>query len=157
RNTLGETRFTLNLNEINQHLPGSLTLAQALETRDMAAASSVSGDQARDIRSARASLSQRTSLLGADAQFGVWGFSKSLYHPIFQVVDQDSLDWGAFARLEDEGAGVLRRWTLGVELSRGDNNARQFVNVAGGEGALTFDGAQDATTSLIYGEAELGL
>jgi len=156
RNALGETRATLSLNEINQHLPGSLTLAQALNTPEMASAASVSGDQARDIRSARGSLSHRMEVAGAHAQIGAWGFSKSLYHPIFQVVDQDNFDWGLFARLEDEGEGLLRRWALGVEASRGDNNAQQFVNVAGGEGALTFDAAQDAKTITLYGEAELG-
>jgi len=154
----GETRVTLNLNEINQEIPGSLTLAQALASPRIAAPANITGDQARDIRSARAAVRHTFDLAGAQAELGAWGFSKSLYHPIFQVVDQDSVDWGLFARLEDEpSSGPLRRWTLGANFTRGDNNARQFINVNGQEGALTFAADQDAETYELYGEAELGL
>lgn len=154
----GETRVTLNLNEINQHIPGVLTLTQALKTPEMAAPGNLAGDQARDIRSARAALLHRREIGGVDAEGGIWGFVKSLYHPIFQVVDQDSLDWGLFARVRDEDASsTLRRWTLGVNFTRGDNDAEQFVNVAGAEGARTYSAEQDAETIELYGEAELGM
>ncbi len=154
----GETRFTLNLNEINQEIPGSLTRTQALTTPRIAAAANIAGDQARDIRSARGAVRHMFNLAGAEAEVGAWAFGKSLYHPIFQVVDHDSLDWGLFARVEDESeTGALRRWTIGAAFTRGDNNARQFVNVNGQEGALAFAADQDAETAEIYGEAEIGL
>jgi len=154
----GETRASLFLSEINQHLPGSLTRTQALNTPEMAAAASVSGDQARDIRSTRASIRHSAEVAGLDVEAGVWGFSKSLYHPIFQVVDQDSVDWGAFARVGvPNDDAFLRRWTLGVAYAAGDNDAEQYVNIAGSEGAITYDAAQYAETVKLYSEAELGL
>lgn len=154
----GETRFTLNLNEINQHLPGSLTLAQALADPEMAAVAAVSGDQARDIRSARASLRHSAEVEGVRFETGLWAFDKSLYHPIFQVINQDSLDWGAFARLSDTNDAVLvRRWTLGLSYARGDNDAEQYINVGGAQGGLTQDADQVAQTIKLYGEVELGL
>lgn len=152
-----ETRATLNLNEINQEIPGALTLAQALANPGMANPGSVAGDQARDVRSTRASLRRLFPLGGASAEIGAWGFAKSLYHPIFQVVDHDSVDWGLFARAEGESDGVLRRWTLGAAYTRGENDARQFVNLAGREGALTQAADQDAQTWEAYGELELGV
>lgn len=157
QNAWGETRATLNLNEINQELPGSLTRSQALTTPKMAAPASVTGDQARDIRSTRAAIRHSFDLAGADAEIGAWGFSKSLYHPIFQVIHHDSVDWGAFFRLEGRSEGALRRWTLGTAYTRGENDADQFVNLAGQRGALTQGADQVAETLEAYGEIELGL
>lgn len=157
RHGRSETRATLNLNEINQEIPGALTLAQALADPQAANPGNVAGDQARDIRSMRASVRRLFPLGGASAEIGAWGFAKSLYHPIFQVIDQDSIDWGLFARVEGEGGGALRRWAVGGAYTRGDNDAQQFVNIAGARGALTQRANQDAETWEAFGEIELGL
>lgn len=147
------TRFYVSFNTIDQQLPGALTSAQTLTTPKMANAGSAAGDQQRDIDSLR--LQNRTTFDFGAAQLEVGGFvnAKSLFHPIFQVIDQKSTDVGGFARL-DYAAGPVEA-TLGGELRRGAVHARQFVNIAGRRGALTFDADQDAQTANLYGEVRV--
>lgn len=147
------TRFYASFNTINQELPGSLTATVALTAPRTSSAAAISGDQARDIDSIR--LQNRTTIdWGATRlEFGPFVNAKSLYHPIFQVIDQESVDYGAFARLEHE-AGPLG-FTLGGEIRRGDTHARQFINIAGRRGAPTFDAEQDARTANLYGEVRV--
>ncbi len=147
------TRFYASYNDIKQEIPGALTLDQALITPRVANAAAVTGDQARDILSLR--LANRTSFDWGALTLDVGGFvnAKSLYHPIFQVVDQDSLDVGGFFRA-DYAAGPVEL-TLGGEWRRGTTDARQYVNIAGRRGALTFDADQTARTANLYGEVRV--
>src|SRR3546814_2300578 len=86
------TRLYASYNNIDQQLPGALTYDEALTTPRQANAGSAAGDQARDIESLR--LQNRTSFDFGRAKLGVGVFlnAKSLYHPIFQLVDQKSVD-----------------------------------------------------------------
>ncbi len=147
------TRVYASYNDIKQEIPGALTYNQALTTPRMASAAAVAGDQARDIVSLR--LQNRTTFDWGAFKLDVGGFvnSKSLYHPIFQVIDQDSFDLGGFFRA-DYAAGPVEV-TLGGELRRGSTDARQYVNIAGRRGALTFDADQTARTANIYGEVRV--
>lgn len=147
------TRFYASYNDIKQEIPGALTFDQALTTPRAASVAAVAGDQARDIVSLR--LQNRTTFDWGAFKLNVGGFvnSKSLYHPIFQVIDQDSLDMGGFFRA-DYAAGPVEV-TLGGELRRGTTDARQYVNIAGRRGALTFDADQTARTANLYGEVRL--
>ncbi len=147
------TRFYASYNDIKQEIPGALTFTQALTTPRVASAAAVAGDQARDIVSLR--LQNRTTFDWGAFKLDVGGFvnAKSLYHPIFQVIDQDSLDLGGFFRA-DYAAGPIEV-TLGGELRRGSTDARQYVNIAGRRGALVFDADQTARTANIYGEVRV--
>jgi len=144
------TRLYASYNNIDQRLPGALTYDAALTTPRMANAGSVAGDQARDIESLR--LQNRTSFDfgAAKLDVGVFLNAKSLYHPIFQVVDQESVDRGGYVRLDYAGGPIEA--TLGGELRVGDVNSKRFVNNAGKRGAKTFDAKQDARTATLYGE-----
>lgn len=148
--TLGEgiaTRFYASANTIRQKLPGALTLADALGNPRKG---NLVGDQARNIDSLR--LQNRTTLdLGSGTlEFGGFFNAKQLDHPIFMVIDQKSEDRGIFARAQwDEGIVSL---TVGGESRWGTTRARQFVNLAGKRGALTFRALQKARTSNLYGE-----
>lgn len=144
------TRFYASYNDIAQEIPGALTFNQALTTPRVASAAAVAGDQARDIVSLR--LQNRTSFDWGAFKLDVGGFvnAKSLYHPIFQVIDQDSLDLGGFFRA-DYATGPVE-FTLGGALQSGKTRARQFLNVAGRRGALVFDADQRARTANLYGE-----
>ncbi len=144
------TRFYVSLNDIEQELPGALTRQVALSAPETANANSVGGDQARDITSIRLQNRTRFDWGATHLEVGVFANIKDLYHPIFQVIDQGSNDVGAMARLEHD-AGPLSL-TLGGEIRRGSTQARQFVNVAGNRGAMTFEADQDARTANIYGE-----
>lgn len=144
-----DTRFYVSFNNINQELPGALTMADTLTDP---ATGNFAGNQARDIDSIR--LQNRTTwTIGDNATLegGIFLNAKSLYHPIFQVVDQDSTDRGAYTRLIlGEGPWEL---TLGGEIRMGRVNSRRFVNVNGDRGGLTFDAVQKARTATLYGEA----
>lgn len=144
------SRFYASTNFIEQQLPGALTRAVALTAPKTG---NFVGDQSRDIKSIR--LQNRTSLDWGQTHLDVGLFlnSKDLFHPIFQVIDQKSTDVGAFARL-DHQAGPLEL-TIGGEIRRGNVAAKQFVNVNGKRGTLTFSADQQARTANLYGEVRL--
>lgn len=142
-----KTRFYASANNINQEIPGALSFAEAL---DNPASGNFTGDQARDIDSLR--LQNRTSFDfgAAKLEAGVFLNVKSLHHPIFQVVDQKSLDRGAFFRLDYEKGPF--EFTVGGEARFGNVQSKRFVNIDGARGALTFDADQKARTANLYGE-----
>jgi iron complex outermembrane receptor protein len=144
------TRFYASVNDIHQKLPGALTAAVALSAPETG---NFTGDQARDIRSARLQNRTRFDWGATRLDMGLFMNLKDLYHPIFQVIDQTSTDIGGFARL-DHQAGPLA-FTLGGEIRRGTTRSRQYVNINGGRGALTFDADLMARTASLYGEARL--
>lgn len=147
---VASTRFYASVNHIRQELPGALTMAEVLSTPRKANAAAVAGDQARDIDSLR--LQSRTRFDWGALTLDVGGFvnAKSLHHPIFQLIDQKSVDVGSFFRA-DYVAGPVEV-TVGGEIRRGSTDARQFVNSGGRRGALTFDADQKAQTATLYGE-----
>lgn len=147
------TRFYASVNHIRQEIPGALTMAEALSTPRKANAGAVAGDQARDIDSLR--LQNRTSFDWGALTLDVGGFvnAKSLHHPIFQLIDQKSVDVGGFFRA-DYATGPVEV-TLGGEIRRGSTDARQFVNTGGRRGVLTFDADQKAQTAALYGEVRV--
>lgn len=142
-----ENRTYASINNINQELPGALNLTATLSAPRTG---NFAGNQARDIDSLR--LQNRTRFTFTDGQldFGVFLNAKSLYHPIFQVVDQESTDRGVYARF-DYSSGPFEL-TLGGEARFGDIDSKRFVNIAGERGTLTFDADQEARTANIYGE-----
>lgn len=141
------TRFYASVNRIEQELPGALSLPVALSEPKTG---NFVNDQARDIQSLR--LQNRTTFQLGDATLnaGVFLNTKELYHPIYQVIDQASVDKGVFARL-DWASGIFSA-TLGGESRWGDVNSRRFVNINGKRGALTFNAKQQARTTSLYGE-----
>lgn len=146
-----QTRFYLSGNRLRQELPGALTYSVAT-TRPKTG--SIVGDQARDIDSLR--IQNRTTLqLGAiDLEGGAFANWKSLYHPIYQVVDQDSLDRGLFGRIGwTSGSFQL---LSGITARFGTVDSKRFINLNGKRGAMTFDADQTARTIDIYGEGRLG-
>ncbi|NIJ38021.1 iron complex outermembrane receptor protein [Sphingopyxis panaciterrae] len=147
------TRFYASFNHIDQRLPGALIYDEALTTPRKANASAITGDQARDIESLR--LQNRTSFDFGAVRLDVGAFvnAKTLHHPIYQLIDQKSVDRGTFFRLDYAGGPVEA--TFGGELRVGDVNSRRFLNLAGKRGAKTFDARQDARTATLYGEIRL--
>ena len=140
-------RFYVSANHIVQELPGALREDVALSRPKTG---NFAGDQHRDIDSLRLQNRTRVNLGNTSLEAGVFLNTKQLFHPIFQVIDQKSDDYGGFARLEHQ-AGPFGL-TLGGEIRRGTTRARQFLNVAGRRGALVFDADQDARTANLYGE-----
>ncbi|MGC4251836.1 MAG: TonB-dependent receptor [Sphingobium sp.] len=147
-----ETRFYASVQSIRQKLSGALTESDALHHP---AKGNFAGDQARDIDSIR--LQNRTTVRidGGEVAFGAFYNAKQLYHPIYQVIDQNSDDRGVFASLDWAGhlGGMPVELTLGSQARFGRTAARQFVNISGKRGAPTAYAIQKAQT--INSHAEL--
>jgi iron complex outermembrane receptor protein len=152
-----ETRFYVAANRLDQEVPGTVTLSDALNRPRTAPAINIANDYARNIRSLR--LQNRTAwrLGETRIEFGAFANFKSLNHPIFQVIDQDSTDWGGYARVEGRTAiaGMPLDYIVGSTARVGRIDAKQFVNVGGQRGALTADAVQKASTIDSYGELRL--
>ncbi len=153
-----EARLIVQGAYIHQEIPGSLPLAQALNTPVMPATANVANAYQRDYASVRTTLSTRwrlnPGLLFEGAVYGAW---KDLDHPIFQVVDQQSRNYGAFGRLDWEGRLLgLRADAFGGAWYRsGDLDANQWVNVRGSRGAQTAKARQSARALDLFAEGRL--
>ncbi|HEY8963399.1 MAG TPA: TonB-dependent receptor, partial [Alphaproteobacteria bacterium] len=115
-NDRAETRFYISYNRLNQNIPGTISKNAAEHQPTRAALANIIDQYARDINSLR--IANRTAFdLGQGRTLEVGGYmnNKDLYHPIFQVVDQQSLDLGLFARLKGD------RYVLGINAGRGYN------------------------------------
>src|SRR3546814_2997656 len=86
----------------------------------------------------------------AKLDVGVFVSVKTLHHPIYQLIDQKSVDRGGYFRFDYAGGPVEA--TLGGELRVGDVHSRRFVNVARRRGARTFDARQDERSATPYGD-----
>ena len=141
-----ETRFYLGIFNVDQKIPGTVTRNQALSNPTTASATALSGDQARDTRTQR--VANRTSIkLGTGKlDMDTWAIHKNLYHPIFQVIDQDGWTYGVGPRYNNTFYfGDYRNDLLvGGRFFGGNNEALQFTNVAGSRGNQTLNARQDA-------------
>ena len=143
-----ETRFYLSLNQIDQELPGALTLDDAKNNPEKG---NFAGDNARDIESIRVQNQTIFDLgSGGELRVGAYINDKHLYHPIFQVIDYQSTDQGVFARWNWQGDGM--EFTLGGDARSGGTDAQRYVNTDGASGALTYSARQEAWTANLYGE-----
>ncbi|NGM49143.1 TonB-dependent receptor [Caulobacter sp. 602-2] len=153
-----EVRFVLNGSNIAQEIPGALTLAQFQADPRQSAAASLAADQGRNQRGLRGSLrttwrlDEHTVFQGA--VYAVW---KDLDHPIFQVIDQQSRNYGAFGRLDWDGevGGLKADAYVGAWYRRGDLDSAFYTNVRGGRGALQSLSLQNAQAADVFGEGRL--
>ena len=143
-----ETRLYVSLNHIDQEMPGALSYADAT---NFPKKGSFVGDQHRNIDSVRLQNRTTVNLAGVGLEFGGFLNAKKLFHPIFQVVDQDSLDKGLFARAGWE-SGPLKL-LAGATARFGTVDSQRFVNVDGRRGSRTLDADQKARTIDVYSEA----
>ncbi len=136
----GETRFYFTHVDTNSQLPGSLTLAELRSDPTRAAPANLSGDQRRDFNLTRvANRSQLRLDNGDEVEFGAFYAAKHLNHPIFQVIVQDSRDYGGNLRWRHEAEWGGRRsvLTAGAAAIAGSLDDRRYVNVGGERGAVT--------------------
>ncbi|WP_312127393.1 TonB-dependent receptor domain-containing protein [Brevundimonas sp.] len=153
-----EVRLIGQAADIKQKIAGSLTLDQALNTPRRASASAVAGDNARDVSLQRLALQTRWRFDDALLFEGaIWGWQKDLYHPIFQVVDQDSQTWGLYGRFDWNGmvAGKRADAFWGLNWRDGEMDALRFVNLTGRRGTKTAEGLQAASSSDLFAEGRL--
>lgn len=141
-----ETRFFAGIFITDQKLPGTLSLRQALINPTQASASAIAGDQARNVRTQR--IANRTTIRLEDGTIDLdtWFMHKNLYHPIFQVIDQDGYTYGFAPTYRTAGqlGGLRNELVLGGRLFGGNNRALQFININGSRGAQTLNSRQNA-------------
>ena len=153
-----EVRFILNGSNINQEIPGALTRAQFDANPRQPAPGNYANDQGRHQRGVRGSLRTTWRLdESAVVEAAVYGVWKDLDHPIFQVIDQESRNYGAFARLDWQGQLGGRRADAyaGAWLRTGDLDSNFFVNLRGARGAPTSRTRQNAEAVDVFGEGRL--
>ncbi|RAI59419.1 TonB-dependent receptor family protein [Roseicella frigidaeris] len=152
-----ETRFYAGVYITRQQLPGSLTLSQALNTPTMAGAAQIAQNQARNVWAERFANRTSVRLDAGQVDIDSWIIHKSLYHPIFQVIDQDGLSWGIAPRWSQAFTigGLRDELILGGRYFAGTNDALQYVNTRGSRGALTANGQQAARNYELFLENRL--
>lgn len=149
-----ETRFYVGAFLTDQKLPGTLSLFNALNNPRLANPTALSGNQSRQVEAER--IANRTSFELDVGRLDIdsWAIHKNLYHPIFQVIDQDGWTYGIsphWAGTFDIG-GFRNDTILGLRAFAGVNDARQFLNVAGNRFTQTLNAVQSASNYEAYGE-----
>lgn len=159
-----ETRFYLHANQVRQDIPGAVTKRNALNNPEGAfvnPAPSVNGndnvdrDFERNLDTFR--VANRTAIrLGSGTMLEAGGFffDRQLDHPISIVIDQDTQNYGGFARLTNDSAigGFRNLFTAGVTVHNGETHGRIFANVRGQKGALSTDTNQISDNTVVYAE-----
>lgn len=140
--------------DIEQDVPGALTLDQALSDPGAANAGAIATDWQRDQSVFRASAQTRWRLNpSAVFEGGVYATATDLYHPIALLIEQQIQTHGAFGRVDWEGELGGRRADLfwGVSYRRGHNDQQLgpvFFPIDG-------DNRQEATGLDVFAEGPL--
>ncbi len=149
-----ETRFYVGYANSVSELPGGLTKRQLTLNPEQANPANVTGRNKRDIDLWR--IANKTTLRfgSTRVEIGAYYSDKDLFHPIFQVLDQDNRDYGLDARLIHDGQWLGRRneFVLGFAPSRGITDERRWANVNGRRGMMTNASEQIASNTEFYAE-----
>lgn len=151
-----ETRFYVNLADSESKLPGSLTKAQMKQNPRQPNAANISGNQKRDYDQIQ--LANKTTFQGdsRSLDLGMFYTHKDLFHPIFQVIDQITHDFGTSFRYQNKSNFLNRKniFTLGFNPVWNLTEAAQSVNNGGDRGALTVKAIQRSYNLDLYGEEQ---
>lgn len=149
-----ETRFFVTALDSDSELPGNLTKAQLQSDDELANPGNLANRYQRDFPLYR--LANRTTFNLGNTSFSVAPFYvyKDLFHPIFQVLDIQSEDYGIEIRLDNDSIlfGRRNKFTLGFTPMRGEARDNRYVNVVGTPGALTASSKQTSVNFDIYAE-----
>jgi iron complex outermembrane receptor protein len=150
-----ETRFWVAAVRTDSELPGNITKVQLEDDPHQAAAANLALDYKRDFDLLR--LSGRTTFLFSSAgrlDLSAFWSSKQLNHPIFQVIAQESDDFGFDLRWESEAAlfGRPSRLVVGVRPAMGFVRDERFINLGGRRGNPIAAGDSTSRNLELYGE-----
>lgn len=135
-----ETRFYIGYAKSDSALPGNLTKAQLKDDPSDSFLSTTVGQQRRDIDLFR--IANKTNIMIGDQsnlQLSAYFSDKKNFHPIFQVLDIDTQDYGFEARFSQVGElfGHKNEFVVGVNPSYGVGYDERSVNNLGVRGART--------------------
>lgn len=141
--------------DIDQEVPGSVSLADALARPRMAGAGAVTRRQGRDQTVERVTLQTRLNLSeGLVFEGGVYATQTDLHHPISIVIDQDTDTQGGFGRFDLSGtiAGHRADLFFGAYYRQGTGEQDLYVNVRGANGMRIGDSRQVASGLDLFAE-----
>lgn len=155
-----ETRFYFTNAVTKAKLGGALKKSQLLADPTQANASSVSGNQKRDVNYYR--IANKTTIKTDEEHqwdFSSYLFDGELFHPIFQVLDIDSQDYGGEIRYTNTSQlwGKDNQFLIGFAPSLGYKQDNRFTNVGGAKGTPTAINDQEAYNLNLYAEDQLKL
>lgn len=154
-----ELRLIVQGNDLDQSASSAVTRQQALNNPTAVPANNTTLAFARDVKSLRSTLLGRWRVDDSLAFEGaVYVVDKDLYHPISIVIDQNSLQWGGYGRLDWNGrlGGMRADAYAGISYRGGTTDAFTFVAAGGARpGAKIGDSVQDASGIDIFAEGRL--
>jgi iron complex outermembrane recepter protein len=149
-----EVRLIVYGADINQDVPGTLTLAQALANPEAASGVAAAFDWQRDQEVLRTSLQTRWRFNDALLfEGGIYATTTDLYHPISLLIDQQIETQGAFGRFDWQGGVAGRRADLYWGASYRQGHVDQIL------GPVIFpiagDSRREATGMELFAEGRL--
>lgn len=140
--------------DINQDVPGTLTLAQALANPEAASGAAAAFDWQRDQEVLRTSLQTRWRFSDALLfEGGLYATTTDLYHPISLLIDQQIETQGLFGRFDWQGEFAGRRADLYWGASYRQGHVDQIL------GPVMFpiagDSRREATGMELFAEGRL--
>lgn len=154
-----ETRFYFTNAITKANLGGGLRKAQLESDPTQANPSSISGNQKRDVHYWR--VANKTTYQHDEHRWDVslYYFNGGLFHPIFQVLDIDSQDYGGELRYTNTAQlfGTDNEWTVGFAPSLGYKQDNRYTNAGGAKGTRTAENDQEAYNLNIYAEDQFKL
>lgn len=153
-----ETRIIVSANNIWQQIPGAVTRVSALNSPRTPAAANELLNYQRNINTLR--IGTITTIQATpELQWQVGGsfVDRRLYHPIFQLVRNQTADFNAFIRGTYDGQvlGLRNRAQFGFTFAEGTTDNLRFVNLRGIQGERTYQSEDLARTTTLYAENSL--
>lgn len=149
-----ENRTYLTFVNSNLELPGAITRTQMNNNPKIANPNNLTNKQERNYDQLR--LANKTSW-NYDNQsfiFVLYSNLKDLDHPIFQVIDQQTQNYGIFAdgKIKNKFFGLENELSFGTNLSYGNTNSKRFLNVNGNATKLTVKGDEKSYNANFFAE-----
>ena len=153
-----ETRIIISTNNIWQQIPGVVTRVSALQSPRTPNPANERLNYQRNINTVR--LGTITAIQATPElrlEFGGSVVDRRLYHPIFELVRNQSVDLNLFARGVWDGQvmGLRNRASFGVNFAEGTIRNLRFINLRGIQGNRTYDSDDRARTTDGYVENAL--
>ena len=153
-----ETRIIVSSNTIWQQIPGAVTRVSALNSPRSPASANELNNYQRNLNTVRLG-----SITGIQAtpelrlELGGSYVDRRLYHPIFQLVRNQTGDVNAFIRGLYDGQllGLRNRANFGFTYAEGATDNLRFINNRGIQGNRTYQSEDRARTTTLYAENAL--
>lgn len=150
-----EVRFIGYAADINQQVPGAVSLTTALTNPRFAGDGVATRKQARDQSVYRGSIQTRLRLSeGLVFEGGIYAAQSDLYHPVGIFILQDTDTQGAFGRFDLSGqvAGHRADLFFGAYYREGGSNQMLALNLSGSPGPGIGNSIQQANALDLFAE-----